>query len=40
MYGRELLGIDRIEGPQQIQLAVVIRRRVAQNCHLNVHPAP
>jgi hypothetical protein len=39
MYGRELLRVNRVEGPQQIQLAIVIRCCVAQNCHLNVHPA-
>ena len=35
----QLLGVDGVECPQQVQLAIVIRRRVAQHCHLNVHPA-
>jgi hypothetical protein len=38
MYGRELLRVNCVERPEQIQFAVVIGRRVAQNCHLNVHP--
>src|ERR1039458_7584037 len=39
MYRRELLRINRVKSAQQIQLAIVIRCRVAQNCYLNVHPA-
>ncbi len=39
MNRRELLRVDRVECPQQVELAVVIRRRVAQNRHLNIHPA-
>jgi hypothetical protein len=38
MYGRELLGVNRVERAEQIQFAVGIGRRVAQNRHLNVHP--
>ena len=38
MHRGKLLGVNRVEGPQQVELAVVIRRRIAQNRHLNVHP--
>jgi hypothetical protein len=34
-----LLRVNRVKSAQQIQLAIVIRCRVAQNCYLNVHPA-
>ncbi len=33
----QLLGIDGIECPQQIQLAVVISGGIAKYCNLNVH---
>src|SRR5258708_1982099 len=37
MNSRQLLGLDGIESPEQVQLAVIVRRRVAQDCNLNVH---
>ena len=33
----KLLRVDGVESAQQIQFAVVIGRRVAENCHLDVH---
>jgi hypothetical protein len=33
----ELLSVDGIESAEQVELAIVIGRRIAQNCHLNVH---
>ena len=37
MDSRKLRRINRIEGAEQVELAVVVSRRVAQNCHLNGH---
>ena len=37
MRGRDLLGDNGIESAQQVELAVVIGRRVAKHRHLNVH---
>jgi hypothetical protein len=34
---RKLLGVDGIKGPEQVQFAIVIRRRVAKDRHLNIH---
>ena len=39
MNGGKLLRVNRVKGAEEIQLAVVIGRRVAQHCHLNIHPA-
>ena len=36
----ELLRVNGVERPQQVQLAIVIGRSVAQNGYLNIHPAP
>src|SRR6266496_1240509 len=33
----QLLGLNRVEGAEQIQLAVVIRRGVTEDCNLNIH---
>ena len=37
MNGRQLLGVNRIESPEQTQLPVVVRRRITQDCYLDVH---
>ena len=37
MYGGKMSGHDRIERAEDIELASVIGRRVAQDSHLNVH---
>src|SRR5271157_773610 len=37
MMGGQLRGVNRVKSAQQIQLAVVLRSRVAQNCHLDGH---
>ena len=37
MHRGQLLGHNRVEGPQQIQLPAVIGRGVAQDGNLNVH---
>jgi hypothetical protein len=37
MMGRQCRGVNGVKSAQQIQLAVVLRSRVAQNCHLNGH---
>src|ERR1035437_4645347 len=39
VYGWKVLRIDRVKRPQQVQLAVVIGRCVAQNRHLYIPPA-
>src|SRR6266699_526135 len=39
MNRRQLLRVDGIESPEEIQFPVVVRSRIAQNCHLNRHPA-
>ena len=39
MHRRQLLRVDCVEGAQQIQLTVVVRCRIAQDRHLNIHPA-
>ena len=38
MHGGQLLGVNGVEGAEQIQLAIVIRGRIAQHRNLNVHP--
>jgi len=40
MSGGELLGINRIERAQQVQLAVIVCRGVAQDRYLYVHDLP
>src|SRR6267378_3231269 len=37
MHGWKLWSFDGIESSQQIEFAIVVRCRVAQNCHLNIH---
>src|SRR5882672_377074 len=37
MHGRELLGSNGIECAEEIEFEVLISRRIAQDCHLNVH---
>ena len=37
MHGGQLRRVDRVERAEQVQLAVVLGRRVAKNGHLNVH---
>src|ERR1017187_8565571 len=37
MHGGELRRINRVERTEQVELAVVVRRGVAENGHLNVH---
>ena len=39
MNSGELLGVDCVKCAQEVQLTVIIGRRVAQNRHLNVHGA-
>jgi hypothetical protein len=36
----KLLGVNGVERPQQVQLAIVIGRSVAKDGHLNIHPPP
>ena len=38
MNGGELLGVNGVEGAQQVQFPVVVGCRVAENGHLNIHP--
>src|SRR5260370_42360779 len=38
MHGWELRGANRVERTEEIQFEVLIRRRIAEDCHLNVHP--
>ena len=38
MHRGELLGVNSIKGSQQIELPVIIGRRIAQHGHLNIHP--
>ena len=40
MMRRQLGSVDRVKRAQQIQLPVVLRCRVAKNCHLNRHRNP
>jgi hypothetical protein len=37
MHGGQLRRKNRVKGAEQVQFAVVIRRRVAKHGHLNVH---
>jgi uncharacterized zinc-type alcohol dehydrogenase-like protein len=37
MHGRHLRRVNRVERAEEVQLAVVVRRRVAEHRHLNVH---
>jgi hypothetical protein len=37
MLGRELGGQDGVEGAEQIEFAIIVGCRVAQNSHLDSH---
>ena len=37
VHGWELRGANCVKCPEEIQFEVLIRRRIAEDCHLNVH---
>ena len=37
MDGGELRRVNRVKGTKEVELAVVVRRGIAEHCHLNVH---
>jgi hypothetical protein len=39
VHGGELLRVDGIERAEEVQLAIIVRRRVAQDRHLDIHVA-
>src|SRR6516165_3266017 len=37
MNGGELLSVNCVERAEKVQFPIIIRRRIAQDCNLNVH---
>ena len=37
MHGWKLRCGNRVERPEEIEFQVLVRRRIAEDCHLNVH---